>query len=240
MPKKKKPEPPKPDNYFVWVVAYINSDYLERVYSDLAKYPEYSEIEAFIPTIRVLKKTFKGKQHFEDVPLLFNYGFFKIPRKYAVHASFLDSMKSHISCIFSWVKDPLKAMSRSYRGAHDISYATATEQEIGILLKDSFNYSAHDASEISQVKIGSIITLRGYPWEGIQAELVEILENKKQVKVKIAIFDQQREITVSFDNVFFTMYRKENHDDSLSITQSLDAMADNHKLDKVMFKNQQK
>lgn len=249
---KQKTEPLEESIHFVWLVAYIDSAFLHKVEAELKRYPEYKDIEAYIPTVKVLKKTFKGKQEFDEVPLLFNYGFFKVPRKYAIHSSFLDSMRTHVSCIYAWVKDPLKSAARSKvqrrkeadlengltkRTDSDIEYATADSKEVTELLKNQFKYSTYDADDLNKIKPGSIITLRGYPFDGIEAELVDLNFNKREAIVKIRMFDTMKDISVSFDNVFFTMYTKSNHDDSISTEASLEQLEENHKLDKVMFKN---
>lgn len=238
----------KPDaNYFSWVIAYIDSAYIDKVTTELAKFREYKEVAAYIPTVKILKKTFKGKQTFEDVPLLFNYGFFKIPRKFAVHHKFLEGLKENISCIYAWVKDPHKIVAKaskplllnekSFYHEKEIPAATATAKEIALLAKDSFNYSAHSADDIEKVKPGSMITLRGYPFEGVVATVMEINPKKETVKVKINIFDQLREIDVDYDNVFFTIYHAKSYDDSITVKNSLHAMVESGGLDKQTFKN---
>lgn len=241
------PKPSKPDaHYFSWCIAYIDASFISKVGAELAKYREYKEIEAYIPTVKILKKTFKGKQTFEDVPLLFNYGFFKIPRKFAIHKKFLEDLQQNISCIFGWVKDPhkirkkatnLKLGERTFYPEKEIPAATATAEEISRLVKDSFNYSAHSSDDIDRVGPGSMITLRGYPFDGVTATVVEINPKKEVVKVKISIFDQMRDVEVSYDNVFFTMYHSKNYDDSVSIKNSLNAMVESGTLDKQTFKN---
>lgn len=240
-------KPKKPDaNYFSWCCAYIDSAYIGKVTTELAKFREYREIEAYIPTVKILKKTFKGKQTFEDVPLLFNYGFFKIPRKFAIHYKFLDDLKDNVSCIYAWVKDPHKIVKqaknlqlgeRTFYPEREIPIATATAKEIALLTKDSFDYSAHSSEDIEKVKPGSMITLRGYPFEGVVATVVEINPKKESVKVKINIFDQLREIDVSYDNVFFTIYHAKSYDDSITVKNSLNAMVDSGGLDQQQFKN---
>lgn len=240
-------KPKKPDaHYFSWVIAYIDAAYIDKVTKELAKFREYREIEAYIPTVKILKKTFKGKQTFEEVPLLFNYGFFKIPRKFAIHHKFLDDLKDNISCIYAWVKDPhkivkkaknLKLGEKTFYSEKEIPAATATAKEIAILTKDSFNYSAHSADDIDKVKPGSMITLRGYPFEGVVATVIEINPKKENVKVKINIFDQLREVDVSFDNVFFTIYHARNYDDSVSVKNSFNAMVESGPVDQKQFKN---
>src|SRR5690606_34035011 len=64
----------------------------------------------YIPTVKVLKKVFKGKNHFEFEPLLFNYGFFKVDYDDACNPDFLMELRSRISAIYGWVKDPATSM----------------------------------------------------------------------------------------------------------------------------------
>ena len=65
-----------------WAIAYINRDFIDRVEIDLGKYKKYEAVKAYIPTVRILRKKFKGKDIFEHVHLLFNYGFFQIHNKH--------------------------------------------------------------------------------------------------------------------------------------------------------------
>lgn len=233
-------------NYFSWVVAYIDSAHIDKVTQELAKYREYAEVEAYIPTVKILKKTFKGKQTFEEVPLLFNYGFFKIPRKFAIYSKFLEDLKNNISCIYDWVKDPHKVRKtkpglqlgeRDNYSEKDIPAATANAKEISELLKKSFNYSAHSADDIDKLEAGQTITLHGYPFDGVMATVVEINHRKETVKVKIPIFDQLRNVDVSYDNVFFTIYHSKSYDDSVTVKNSLNAMVEFGGLDKKTAKD---
>jgi hypothetical protein len=229
-------------NYFCWVVAYINAEFLHLVKGQLAKYPEYDEVEAYIPTIKVLKKQFKGKEQFEEVPLLFNYGFFKIPRKFAIHKNFLEDMQKNVSCIYAWVKDGAKAVNTRVKQSQtdrDIPIATATAEEIADLIRNTINIGAHSAEDLDLLKEGDYITLRGYPWEGSEAIFVGINEKKRKVKVKLILFDQYKELEVSYDNVFFTIYKDKNWDDSITTKDSLDDLKDRKKLDKLTNKLQQ-
>ncbi len=218
-------------NEFVWVIAYIDASYISKVERELSKHAEYNEVKAFIPTIKILKKSFKGKQHFEEVPLLFNYGFFKIPRKYAIHFQYLEALKSHVSCIYAWVKDTSKVYGenpkirpdgKSVYADNDVAIATATDEEISNLLRETFHYSAHDKDEVDRLKPGDLIRLHSYPWDGLDAEVVSIDTKKREVKVSIKIFEVLKEVKISFDNVFFTMYHNKNYDDSMLLASSVE------------------
>jgi transcription antitermination factor NusG len=214
-------------NEYCWVVSYIDSEYLPIVKQQLGKFPEYKDVEAYIPTIKVLKKTFKGQNIFEEVPLLFNYGFFKIPRKYAIHSEYLANMQKNISCIYGWVKD----------GANRKNWAIVTPHEIAELIRATVNIGAHSSEDLNLLKPGELITLRGYPFDGVPAEFISMDEKKRKVKVKIVIFDQIKEVEVSFDNVFFTIYHNKNYDENQLSKNSLDAMEANNTLDKFTNKH---
>lgn len=235
------------EDYFCYPIAYIDASLMSKVEEELNKYPEFNEVTPMIPTVKILKKTFKGKQSFEEVPLLFNYGFFKMPRYRAIHYKYLDDLKTKISCIYAWVKDPQKEMNKHpiiredgksiyYTDAH-VPIATATSEEVSNLIKDSFTHSAHDSTDLGTVYPGMMVTLQGYPFDNMPAEIVEIDEKKKKVKVKLNIFSQMKEVSVEFDNVFFTIYHGRNHDDTITVKKSLDEMMDNNSFDKAQYRN---
>ena len=233
----------------VWVVAYIDSKFLKYVEAELGKYPEYAEVEAYIPTVKILKKTFKKENIFEEVPLLFNYGFFKVPRKFAIYKNWLDNMQKNISCIYGWVRDPanvwegkpkLRIDNKSIytTEANRISAATATSEEISYLIKNTINLGAHSSDEINLLNAGDNIVLRGYPFEGVNATVLSINHKKQEVEVNIQIFDQMRKALVSFDNVFFTIYHDKNNFDDISTgDKSIDEMGENKTFDRVQKKN---
>jgi transcription antitermination factor NusG len=239
--KKRSPKPKDKDKRFCWVIAYIDSKFLHLVKHQLTRNVEYQEVEVFIPTVKVLKKTFKGKEQFDEVPLLFNYGFFKIPRKYAIYRNYLENLQKNISAIHGWVKDPGKILKK--RGKEPmqgddryISVATATSTEISKLIQASQNIGAHSSEDLDMIKPGDFIILRGYPFDGVEAEFVSMDRKRKKVKVKLTVL-WNKEVEVSFDNVFFTIYHNNSHDDSLTIKKSLDEMKDNNRLDSFLNKN---
>ena len=45
---------------YVWLIAYINPDYIYRVNKDLSR---FDNIRAYIPTVKVLKKKLKKKKY---------------------------------------------------------------------------------------------------------------------------------------------------------------------------------
>ncbi len=42
-------------DYFCWVCAYIDSAFLKHAEAEIKKFPEYAEVEAYIPTVNPKK-----------------------------------------------------------------------------------------------------------------------------------------------------------------------------------------
>ena len=187
---------------FTWCIAYVNADHLKLVDYQLAKNKDYQDISAYIPTVQVLKKQFKNKDHFEDVPLLFNYGFFRIPTKKVLNPEFLVKLKADISAIIGWVKDISKVTATS-----GMNVAVASEEEISALIEYSKSNSIYTSEDIENLKEGDFITLIGYPWEGMQAQVKTVNVKKREADVILCIdAELTKTIKVSFDNIFYTIY----------------------------------
>lgn len=214
----------------IWVIAYINISQLCLLERDMSKNPMYKEMESYVPTIRVLKKQLKGKDEFYEVPLLLNYGFFRIPITWAVNTDLLEKIKLDINCIAHWVKDPVKGIVKArmefndddhtYRSRElnhlDVPIATATDQNIKDLIEIAKAETTYSSKEIDNLKPGSIVTLTGYPFEGMEAEIIKIDKKRKKVWVCLDIaMTHGREVEVSFDNVFYSIYKGQgNYDEN--------------------------
>jgi len=238
---------------YVWVVAYINRDYIERVEQDLLQ-KGFGAIRVFIPTTRILKKQFKGKNFYEYVPLLFNYGFFQIPYRNACNAEFLKNLKDEIPAIYSWVVDPLQVIKKrpnlrmdNKGGTPEVEeedkpkvlkkdryprVALAKEEEIVALLKVSESLSIFSDDVVDKLEIGSFITLRGYPYEGMPAEIVSINKKDKKIKVKLLLETFMAEVLVSFENIFYTVYSNYDEDSKEKSLEDI-AASGYRKLDKL-------
>lgn len=203
----------------VWLVSYIDSSKVESVVKDLRKKSIYQDVVAYIPTVKILQKNLKQKEIFEYIPMLFNYGFFKMPLPLACDEQFLSRLKSDVQCIFGWVKDPAKVIrtkprirpdNKSIFDLSNIPFAVATEREVAnIIISEECN-SVYSAKDLESLSIGQLITLKGYPFDNVQAEILHINYSKKEVKVKLLLETLLKQVTVSFDNIFYTVYRAHN------------------------------
>ena len=214
----------------IWCICYIRVDRLHTLSYDLRKYEKYKTIKAFIPKIRILRKKFKGKNHYEEIPLLLNYGFFKVPKYFLPNPHFLDEMKKDIECIFSWLKNSSTPGKKDYLLHYrpGLIYnpqkiAIAREYEITNMENSQANKSIYTKDDIKTLYRGKIITLHGYPFDDLDAEVLSIDESRKEVKVKLLLGDSLSKATVSFDNIFYTVYN-ENYLKQEMREESLDAM----------------
>lgn len=200
---------------YVWVIAYITRAYINSVENDLLD-RGFGSIKVYIPTVRILKKQFKNKNIYDYVPLLFNYGFFQIPYDKACDVEFLKKLREEIPAIYGWVSDPIKVMQtkpnlRTDNGdspeiPQTPKVAIATEEEIVTLLKSAENQSVFSDGLVEKLEEGDVITLQGYPYDGMTAEVTEINTNKKHVKVRLLLETMITTATVSFENIFYTVY----------------------------------
>lgn len=197
-----------------WVICYINISLLHHLSMDLRKYPKYRVVEAYIPTVSILKKQLKGKSHYEKVPLMFNYGFFKVPKYFIPNPHFLYQMEKDVKCIFGWVKDPLLKYKKKpilEYGAtlhNPENIAIASDDEMQELRNQERNQAIYSAQDIDTLYPGRLIILKKYPFENLPAEIVEIDRAKKEVKVKLQLDTSlsEKPIKVSFDNIFYSVY----------------------------------
>lgn len=233
---------------FVWCICRINKDYTHNLDYDLGRDDKYEDIEAYIPTVKVLKKTFKGKEQFDNVPLLFNYGFFKIPRIYAIRPYFLRKLREDVKCIYSWVRDAASVLSEhpvlsadnveTRNKNYEYSVATASDAEISYLMASAASNSVYSQEDIERLEEGQQITLHGYPFDNVPATVIKINHSKKEVKVKLELFQVMKEVSVSFDNVFYTVYKSKFNEEPLKEI-SLEQMQENidaHSMDSLFTK----
>jgi len=214
----------------VWVVAYISRDHIHRVEDDLLD-RGFGSIRVYIPTVRILKKQFKNKNIYEYIPLLFNYGFFQLPYDKACNVEFLKKLREEIPAIYGWVLDPTKLIKSKPRLRMDNKnpeleeeeidesgikilkkprgipkVAIAKEEEIVKLLEAAENQSVFSDGLVERLQEGDFLTLQGYPYDGMTAEVVDININKKQVKVRLLLETMISTAVVSFENIFYTVY----------------------------------
>lgn len=197
----------------VWCICHIDTKLYTQIEKDLKK-EGYKDFKVYIPTISILKRRSKGKDIYEEVPMLFSYGFIRMPRELAFSRNFLYKLKKQIPGIFSWVKSPeplhqkkIKTRIQNAEDWDDFSIvATVTKKEIRRFKRISKENKVYSKYDIAQLNVGDYIVLRGYPFEGVQANVLEISLSEKQIKVKLFPNGGEIEIWLPFENVLYSIY----------------------------------
>lgn len=224
------------DQDHVWVIAYINKKFIKNIESELREY-DYGDIESYIPLVNILKKKYKGKDVYEEIPLLMNYGFFKIPKKRFLNPDFLTELRLRITAIYGWVSDLAKVRNKGMTFDDWVlpRVAMATDSEIEKIIKSSQKHNIHSKDEIERYLPGQIITLKGYPFDGIPAEIIKIKTKSKEVIVKLHINSDMvfKQVSVSYENIFYSVY-----EDKVVKEDSFEDLGreSNYIIDKLSFK----
>lgn len=215
-----------------WVICYINSAKLDTLDQDLAQFTKYKQVKAYIPMVKVLKKQFKNKKHYDEVPLLFNYGFFEVPKYFIYNPHFLDMMKKDIGAIYAWVRNPGKTIELNPNWI-----ATASSNEIKNLVLQQEDNSIRSGEDVKHLGPGKIVTLSGYPFDGLQAEIIEVDTQKKEVYVRLLLESSMTDrVKVDFDNIYYTIYKSEYMNTGMK-EKSTDAfMEESHNIDNLYTK----
>lgn len=204
---------------YKWCIFYINSKFVDTIKKNLIE-EGYDDIKCCVPSVSVLKKRSKGKDIYEDVPILFNYGFIRIPTRKAYSRAFLNKLKRDINGIHSWVKSPETMHSKKLRkrtdNAEDFDdfsiVATVSRQTITRLKRLAKENLIHINDEIANLTIGSYITLTGYPFDGVPANVLNVSLSRKEVELLLYPENGKMVVKLPLDNVAYTVYRDHDPD----------------------------
>lgn len=200
---------------YVYCIFRLDRKFYKRINSDL-KSRGYKNVKAIIPTISVLKKSRKGNNEYDDVPLLFNYGFLRMKPEKAFDRYYLNKLKRDIPGILSFLKSldyrPKRKRLRVDNAEDFDDYsvvATITKEEVKKYRKMSKANKIFSADDITRVAIGDYVVLRGYPFEGIPAILLENNLTTKMMLVRLyPEMDGSLEIEVPRENVLYSDYHE--------------------------------
>lgn len=209
----------------VYCIFYLERDYYTRIEKDLESKGYGKDIKAIIPTVRVLKKVVHGREIYDEVPVLFNYAFLRIPRVKAYSRDFMNKLKKQIPGIRGWVKAPESLHPKKKKRRIDNTdifddfsvIATATKKEVRYFQKLGKQNKRFSVEDIMSIHVGDYIVLKGYPYDGIDATVVNVNHNTKMVKLLLYPQMGKMEISLPFDQVLDTIYS--NYDpDLLSVS----------------------
>lgn len=214
---------------YSYCIFYIERKYSDRINQEL-KEKGYDQLKAIIPTVNVLKKTIKGKMVFEEVPVLFNYGFMRMPTEFAFSRPFLNKLKRNISGIRTWLKNTETMHQRKKKARIDNSedfddfslVATCSRKDVRRFKRMAKENKKFSVDDLMNVSIGDYIVLRGYPYEGIDATVLEVDYINKMVKMLLYPEMGRMEIWLPFDNVIYSVYQNYDPDKLYANSQDYD------------------
>lgn len=198
---------------YVWCICHVDTKLYTQIEAEL-KMQGYDDIRVYVPTVSILKKRSKGKDIYVEVPMLFSYGFIRMTKERAFSRVFLHQLKKKISGIYSWVKSPETMHERKKKlriqNAEDWDdfsiVATVPRSDIRRFKKLSQENRVYSKYDIAQLSIGDYIVLKGYPFDGVQATVLDINLNRKEIKVKLFPNGGEIEIWLPFENVLYSIY----------------------------------
>ncbi len=204
---------------YVYCIFYLEQKYYQRIKMDL-KERGYTHIRPIIPTVSVLKKTHKGKMIFEDVPVLFNYGFMRMPSEYAYSRPFLNKLKKDIPGIRTFLRDTKTMHERKKKARIDNAedfddfsiVATCTREEVRRFKRISKENKKYSVDDLINLKPGDYLVLKGYPYEGVDATVKDVDFKNRLVKLILYPENGKMEIRLPFDNVLYSVYQNYDPD----------------------------
>lgn len=204
---------------YVYCIFYLEQKYYQRIKMDL-KERGYTHIRPIIPTVSVLKKTHKGKMIFEDVPVLFNYGFMRMPSEYAYSRPFLNKLKRDIPGIRTFLRDTKTMHERKKKARIDNAedfddfsiVATCTREEVRRFKRISKENKKYSVDDLINLKPGDYLVLKGYPYEGVDATVKDVDFKNRWVKLILYPENGKMEIRLPFDNVLYSVYQNYDPD----------------------------
>lgn len=181
----------------------------------------YEDIKCFVPTLTMVKKTYRGqKKEVEEVPLLFNYGFVRMRSEKAYNRNFLFHLKREIPGIVSFLKSldsmHTKKKRRRVDNAEDwddfSKVATVTKKEFRHYMRLSRANQVFSLDEV-MVNVGDFVVMRGYPLDGMPAKVLDFNYPNKTAIVEIypgegSVLSMQ----IPLENILYSPYEHYQED----------------------------
>lgn len=205
---------------YAYCICRIDKKYWKTINEDLQE-KGYSNIKCFVPTFQILRKSKNNKDIFEDVPMLFNYGFIKMRSKEAYDRYFLNKLRKDIPGILSFMKSlnymHPKKLRKRVDNAEDFDdfskVATISKEQFKYYKKLSKQNRVYSLNDI-QPNAGDYVTLKKYPFEGLLAKILDF--NYINQTALVEVYPGQGSVLslqLPFSNVVYTIYDDfdENH-----------------------------
>lgn len=181
-----------------WMIIYIDRN--KFLDTDIEKVEKEYGIEVVVPVTRVLKGKHGGRNNYEDVPYLFNFGFLRVPKFRRYDIDYLVKLKREIPLLLGFLRDTTLP-------SQGFNFAMISSREVNRIIRDAGQSSIYSEHQEENIKIGDIIKLSGYPFEGLYGVVEKINKEKQNMVISIEISNgAPLKITVPFFNIYYTMY----------------------------------
>lgn len=178
--------------HYSYCVFYLEEKYYKDINNDL-KDNGYKHVRAIIPTIKFIDhQSSRGRYVDTEVPLLFNYGFMRVPTDRVFDRQYMAKMKKRIPGIRGWLKNT-ETLHRG-RGKRlrvdnldifdDFSQVAIVQRsEVRRFLDITKENSRLKFEDITTLHINDYITLRHYPYIGVDAIVKEVDWDNQRVRL---------------------------------------------------------
>lgn len=181
-----------------WMIIYIDRN--KFLDTDIEKVEKEYGIEIVVPVTRVLKGKHRGRNNYEDVPYLFNFGFLRVPKFRRYDIDYLVKLKREIPLLLGFLRDTTLP-------SQGFNFAMVPSREVNRIIRDAGQSSIYSEHQEENIKIGDSIKLSGYPFEGLHGVVEKINKEKQNMVISIEISNgAPLKITVPFFNIYYTMY----------------------------------
>lgn len=205
---------------YVYTICRIDTKDWRNINHELVEHG-YKDIKCFVPTLTMVKKTYKGqKKEVEEVPMLFNYGFIRMRSEVAYNRNFLFHLKREIPGIVSFLKSldsmHVKKKRRRVDNAEDwddfSKVATVTKKEFRHYMRLSRANQVFSLDEV-MVNVGDFVVMRGYPLDGMPAKVLDFNYPNKTAIVEIypgegSVLSMQ----IPLENILYSPYEHYQED----------------------------
>ena len=82
-----------------------------------------------------------------------------------------------------------------------------TRKEIIRVKRSQSSKSIYSSADINNLYPGKIVILKGYPFNGLEAEVIKVHKKRQEVQVKLLLQTHMSKVMVSFENIFYTIYK---------------------------------
>lgn len=178
--------------HYSYCVFYLDEKYYKDINKDL-KDNGYKHIRAIIPTVKYIDhQSSRGRYIDTEVPILFNYGFIKMPTNKVFDRQYMSKLRRSIPGIKGWLKNT-ETLHRSRGRRHRVDnidifddysqVAIVPRSEVRRFLAISRENSRLKFEDITTLHVGDFITLRHYPYIGVDAIVKDIDWENQKVKL---------------------------------------------------------